>query len=302
MKTEHDEIAARQRPNNKTKKWFINGMKLLQSQKLHPKKIGDFGAGKGEALELLQETFPSAECWGFDYANTNLQTLKDKKIHNKYINFDEINKLTFTELAEHQGTFDLIVSFATIEHIFDTDAFFELANFLLKENGRLLISTPNLDAYQMKFFYFVKGYPYDEGHHIRFFTFRRLNAYAFLNGFTPNDEASYFYYGISPIQKSLRCLSRNIAAAISILLFCPAFLSEKIGLWPKATKGDLLVLFQKTKLTSIGYSQMNFTKKWSKLSSQEKNDWKNIIKQPDGAYLRKNKDTFRLMKHVQNMD
>lgn len=90
MKIDHDEMAAQQRPENHTKKWFTIGAKLLKNLKITPAKIGDFGAGKGEGLELLAKKFPEAKLYGFDYSKTNLETLNQKGFQIVNLNFDEV--------------------------------------------------------------------------------------------------------------------------------------------------------------------------------------------------------------------
>lgn len=294
MKIDHDELAAQQRTENNTKKWFIRGMRLLKQHPIQPTRIADFGAGKGEFLELLRIEFPESELYGFDYSNTNIATLEEKTFHAIRLDFDQINDDVYKKKEYLKGTFDVIASFAVIEHVFDTNSFLRLANFLLKEDGLLILSTPNLDAYQMKFFYVVNGFPFGEGHHVRFFTFKRLYSFAFLNGFKLEKEGSYFYYGIAPIQKAFTFLNKYFAAVLSCILFVPAFLLEKIKLWPRATKGDLLLLFKKNNLVPLGLGKQIIEDSWNSLPEEEKNKWKDIVKHSSiKKNLRNSPDTYK---------
>lgn len=277
MKIDHDESAAQQRAENFTKKWFTIGLSLLQKHAFDPIRIADFGAGKGEFLELVKTHYPTSERFGFDYSPTNLEKLKQKGLDGIEINFDEITAQTYTRLEELKGTFDVITNFEVIEHVFDTNSFLQLANMLLKDGGLFITSTPNLGAYQMRFFSLLQGYPYGEGHHARFFTYPRLHMYLFFNGFQKFDEASYFCNGISPVQKSTG-LPRLLSAALSLLLFFPSFVLEKTGLWKRATRAGLMVVYKKTDLKPIGVGKTIFLDAWSKLNDEEKNKWRKEAK------------------------
>jgi hypothetical protein len=112
-------------------------------------------------------------------------------------------------------------------------------------------------------------------------------------------DASYFYYGIAPIQKAWTFLNRTMAAFISILLYCIAFLFEKIGLWPKATKGDLLLLFEKKNLPPLGLGKTILITKWETLSQEEKTGWRLFARQAfNKKSLRSSPDTYRVTKEI----
>ncbi|MCR4314434.1 MAG: class I SAM-dependent methyltransferase, partial [Candidatus Uhrbacteria bacterium] len=249
------------------------GLSLLKKHTSDPIRVADFGAGKGEFLELVKKNFPTSERFGFDYSPTNLEELNRKGIHGVEVNFDEITPQTYKRLEELKGTFDVITTFAVVEHVFDTNSFLQLANFLLKKDGILICSTPNLGAYQMRFFSLFEGFPYGEGHHVRFFTFKRLHMYFFFNGFRKRDERSYFYYGISPIQKSTG-FPRLPSALLSLLFFIPAFLLETCHLWKRATKGDLMVVYIKNGLIPLGVGKIIFQNSWDRLSEIQKGYWR----------------------------
>ena len=77
---------------------------------------------------------------------------------------------------------------------FDSDNVFTLCYHALKPNGLFLVNTPNISfaAYRM-YSAFSGNRPFDEGHHIRFWTYRFLRTNLFLNGFDVQQEARRFY-------------------------------------------------------------------------------------------------------------
>lgn len=62
----------------------------------------------------------------------------EKHFGNELISFTVANAETFCE-----GSYDLIVSFETLEHLTKRDAFLNNLHSMLKDDGVLIISTPN---------------------------------------------------------------------------------------------------------------------------------------------------------------
>lgn len=52
-----------------------------------------------------------------------------------------------TDMALKDDTFDVVVSFETIEHLYDCEHFLSEVSRVLKNNGVLIISTPNKEAF-----------------------------------------------------------------------------------------------------------------------------------------------------------
>jgi len=99
-------------------------------------KILDMGCGSGEFIDFLREKTGSL-CYGVDLSIERVEQSKSKFPN---VNFS-VGSLENTSFEE--GSFDIIISTQTIEHLFDDDLkpSFDEMHRLLKENGRLLLTT-----------------------------------------------------------------------------------------------------------------------------------------------------------------
>ncbi|MFC1622625.1 methyltransferase domain-containing protein [Patescibacteria group bacterium] len=86
--------------------------------------------------------------------------------------------------------FDIIISSEIIEHIYDTDFFLQEIFRILKPDGKLLITTPNVASFGRRIMLFLGLNPLietsvDQGNsgHIRYFTFKSLKRLLNKNGF-----------------------------------------------------------------------------------------------------------------------
>lgn len=184
MKKRHDEIASIKREESYSKIWFNKAFELLVNGKINLQNVIDIGAGKGEFLEILNSKLGDLQLYAIDYTDTNLEVLKRKEINAIKLDLDNFELEGLIYLKEK---FDLVVCLAVIEHIFDLDRLFMFFNLILKNDGYLLISTPNMASFPARLFYLLRGYPYGENHHIRFLTKRRIEQYAFLPDLRPSN-------------------------------------------------------------------------------------------------------------------
>jgi SAM-dependent methyltransferase len=91
-------------------------------------------------------------------------------------------------MEEH---FDSVVAGEIIEHIFDTDLFLNNIYKVLKKNGTLILSTPNIASLARRIMLLLGINPlievtarrYDAGH-IRYFTFKSLKNLLYENDFS----------------------------------------------------------------------------------------------------------------------
>ena len=105
-----------------------------------PKKILDLGCADGFLGKILKELY-QAEVHGIDLAEKSLKIAEKRGIITK--KFD----LSLKKWPYKNNFFDLIIAGDVIEHIYDTEKFISECNRILKTNGQLIISTPNLNAY-----------------------------------------------------------------------------------------------------------------------------------------------------------
>jgi len=99
-------------------------------------------------------------------------------------------------------SFNGILAFEIIEHLFDTKFFLEECRRVLQKNGFIIISTPNLNGLYHRFLtlfgfhiHYLGTYPGDiHGDHIRIFNVRTLVDLLKMTGFEPDliKGTSYF--------------------------------------------------------------------------------------------------------------
>jgi 2-polyprenyl-3-methyl-5-hydroxy-6-metoxy-1,4-benzoquinol methylase len=106
--------------------------------------ILDIGCGDGLFLEALYAKIPESnrkklKLFGVDYSHYKLK--KAKKLKQPFT-FDWCN---LEERIPHKdGQFDVVHSGEVIEHIYNPDFMLEECRRVLKKDGLLIISTPNL--------------------------------------------------------------------------------------------------------------------------------------------------------------
>ena len=189
-KSQHDEQSAKNRAVNYQKDWYIKGMDVLGSLNKRNFALLDMGCGNGEFAEMARDRFDaSVTC--LDYAEPHLEKARSLGFSTILCNF-ELQEDVLQFRSNYEKAFDIIVSFEVIEHIFDVDGFLDVAHHVLKPGGLLLISTPNV-AYAAYRIYamFRDNLPICEGHHVRFFSKRRLAQTLILNGFNIIQDCSF---------------------------------------------------------------------------------------------------------------
>jgi len=135
-------------------------------------KILDIGCGDGTFLEHLPEYF---EKFGYEPSNAGKNILPSKKDIQLCPTLDSSN-----EIAE----FDLITFWQSLEHIVEPNAVLRSAHCLLKDEGVLFISVPNIDSWQAKIFR-GKWFHLDPIRHLLHYTPTTLTRLLRQNGFNP---------------------------------------------------------------------------------------------------------------------
>lgn len=120
----------------------------------------EVGCGSGRYLEQLQER--GWQITGIDIQNKGKDFIRVIDVEN---GFDVKEK------------FDLILALEVIEHIVDTDLFLENLSKHLKENGTLIISTPNLLFWINRIVMMAGFKPYFAyaDFHVRMFVWKELS-------------------------------------------------------------------------------------------------------------------------------
>ncbi|MCF8372039.1 MAG: class I SAM-dependent methyltransferase [Bacteroidales bacterium] len=111
-------------------------------------KILDLGAGHGAFSQRLYEM-------GYDLTACDLFP--------ENFQFDKIvcDKVDITsEFPYQDNTFDIIIAIEVSEHISDHELFFKESSRILKPNGKLFISTPNIVSMKSRMKFLFTGYFY----------------------------------------------------------------------------------------------------------------------------------------------
>jgi len=176
------------------------------------KKVLDIGCYEGTISELVARN--SNEVYGVDFSDKALDIAKDKGIN---VFRADIEK---DELAFKDSFFDVIIVAEIIEHIFDMRAFFEKIKRVLKPNGYIILTTPNLATLGRRLLLLFGRNPHIEivfehgwAGHIRYFIksnlFSTLKLYDFhVDLFTSdvvnfNSSGTFFSKGLAKIFPTL---------------------------------------------------------------------------------------------------
>ncbi len=296
MKKKHDNIASKKRKENYFKRWFKESLNLLKREKINIQNVVDVGAGKGEFLEILKNNFDVLNLVGIDYVDADLNVLEQKNIKAIKIDLDNFDINSFPVL-KHK--FNLVVCLETIEHIFNTDQLFSFFNYLLKENGSLLISTPNIGSFHYKLFSLLRGYPFGEGHHIRFFNKNKVQRYAFFNGFDVIKWNNYFTFSTEVIRRGFGIKNNFLVYCLGLLFFGPLLILSKLNIFNFFVNNNLMVLLRKSNFLPLGSHIDSFQERLNSLSVEKKELW---IKRIEKYYKKDQlKDTIDFKSYIEKI-
>lgn len=111
--------------------------------------ILDAGCGSGDMGKVLIRKH-NAKVYGIDMNKVAIRQAKSFGVHAKLADLD--GKWPFTS-----KTFDFVIGAEIIEHVVNPDNFLREANRVLKNNGLVILTTPNLAAWLNRFI-FLFGY------------------------------------------------------------------------------------------------------------------------------------------------
>lgn len=167
------------------KNWNINleesRLKIAKSMILkHKGNLLDISCSKGEFSSCFLNK--DINVYGLDF---DIERLKEaSKIGIKVITADISCNLPFKD-----GKFDIIFAGEILEHLIDTDAFVSEAKRVLKNTGKLIITTPNLTSLENRLRILFGKYPiwvdYNtrSSGHVRCYTPRVLKHQLTIHGF-----------------------------------------------------------------------------------------------------------------------
>lgn len=159
--------------------------KILLKLFLRGEKVLDLGCGDGAVGEVLQKKL-GVKIVGMDISKAALEMAKKRGI--KTVLGSSENKLPFNDQV-----FDAVFWGDNVEHLFSPIETAREIKRVLKPNGRLVISCPNMGYWRYRLYFFLKGRLPDtewtglkswEWSHIRFFNFSLIEEFLSTAGFS----------------------------------------------------------------------------------------------------------------------
>jgi SAM-dependent methyltransferase len=178
----------------KRKLMYSNILRIIDRYigKRHFAEILEVGTGSGFLLSFLENKYPNFSFKGLEY-DPRLVQLTNSKLNRSVVT--EGNAEDFHNF----GSFDLVVSSQVIEHLYSPENFILSAKSVLKENGVLVFTTPNLDCFAKRLLGSRwHGYRFD---HISLKTRKEWDDLLLKNGFELIYSGSTFFSGIPVLNK-----------------------------------------------------------------------------------------------------
>jgi SAM-dependent methyltransferase len=228
---------------------------VLERHSLHGLACLDLCAGNAEFSEILRERF-AMHVTCADYAPAHLERQRALGFDIVPVDLDGPHAEVDRAAAAHANAFELVVSLAAIEHVFNADNFLRFCHTILKPGGLLLLNTPNIAFIGYRLYSSLSGgRPFGEGHHVRFYDFRFLRTNLFLNGFGVIDDArGYFGLPSDVMTRALRGRSGGGRVASRLFGVCRR-LQGVPGQRGWATD-ELTVLARKDGMDALGFQHL----------------------------------------------
>jgi ubiquinone/menaquinone biosynthesis C-methylase UbiE len=146
-------------------------------------RVLDVGCGDGACSKLFLDI--DNEVYGIDKRADRVESAARKGIKAKV--FDLVNGLPFED-----GFFELVYAAEVLEHVYDTDFLLEEVSRVLKKNGVLIVTVPNIACLPNRIRTMLGLYPkyvapsrkhWGVGEHVRAFTKDMLTGLLERNGF-----------------------------------------------------------------------------------------------------------------------
>lgn len=206
-------------------------------------KILDLGCGDGYILSMFSK---KNDCFGIDKRD---KLTIDSKNSIKFCKIDlDVNKLPYND--DH---FDLIICAQVIEHLRNTDYVLSEVNRVLKKDGFLILSFPNINQPLSILIQMFLDYPpifaaRYKAPHIRDFTLRTMKIALYNNGFKIK---SIYGTTIKPFKNALNQYFANKFPRLSERIIIIANVTHKPYITPRIVGDTRQLLSEKFKYSNI---------------------------------------------------
>lgn len=155
------------------------------------KRVIDISAGIGIVAKRIKELY-GCTIIANDISDESLRSLRKLGLETTSFDLDNSN----TNFPFEDGSFDAVISLATLEHIIDIDHHMNETNRILKNGGDLFLSVPNYTGIHFVIPFVLKGktfhdftkgdlQKYEFYAHVRYFTYLSLIDFVIQFGFEP---------------------------------------------------------------------------------------------------------------------
>ena len=175
-------------------------------------KILEVGAAYGETLYYLKQNGIAAEAVGVDIFE-DAKNKQNYKPLDRFI-FGDIEKI---ELPEYNQYFDLILLPDVLEHLFEPKSVLQTLKKYLKEDGKIIVSMPNIRYYSALYKIVFKGdFKYEESGifdytHVRFYCRKNIQELLETAGYTIlKQESSIKNYQGKSLSKLINLITFGI--------------------------------------------------------------------------------------------
>ena len=175
-------------------------------------KVLEIGAAYGETLFYLKQNGIASEVVGVDIFE-DAKNKQNYKPLDQFI-FGDIEKIDLPEYFQH---FDLILLADVLEHLFEPKSVLETLKKYLKEDGKIIISMPNIRHYSALYKIVFKGdFKYEESGifdytHVRFYCRKNIQDLLETAGYKVlKQESSIINYQGKSIAKLINLITFGI--------------------------------------------------------------------------------------------
>jgi 2-polyprenyl-3-methyl-5-hydroxy-6-metoxy-1,4-benzoquinol methylase len=175
-------------------------------------KVLEIGAAYGETLFYLKQNGIASEVVGVDIFE-DAKNKQNYKPLDQFI-FGDIEKIDLPEYFQH---FDLILLADVLEHLFEPKSVLETLKKYLKEDGKIIISMPNIRYYSALYKIVFKGdFKYEESGifdytHVRFYCRKNIQELLETAGYKVlKQESSIINYQGKSIAKLINLITFGI--------------------------------------------------------------------------------------------